>query len=209
MDSSRIFTQEIKERASLARGSKHRVCGSKSKKCHLSTDGMTQKQWEKRNGTVNTYKLNAPMVWVEFKALPTDLQKTYLTSLVKTYGANASDLSKMLGVSRNTFHAMLKKNDFGLKFPVGHSMSKAQREDWKLFLADGDGRLCPIHPAEEMPVETEEREKPTDVFEDTKMNMTQFSLTFHGKIDTAAIANSIRQLLGGCGYGKVEVICTL
>lgn len=41
------------------------------------------------------------------------------------------------------------------------------------------------------------------------MSMTQFSFTFQGKIDTSAIANSILQLLGENGCGKVEVVCTL
>lgn len=44
---------------------------------------------------MSTYKLDAPMRWDDFKAMPVDLQKQYLTNLVETYGATNEMLGDM------------------------------------------------------------------------------------------------------------------
>ena len=47
---------------------------------------------------MSTYKLDAPMRWDDFKAMPVDLQKKYLTNLVETYGATNEMLGDMFYV---------------------------------------------------------------------------------------------------------------
>ena len=47
---------------------------------------------------MSTYKLDAPMRWADFKAMPVDLQKKYLTNLVETYGATNEMLGDMFYV---------------------------------------------------------------------------------------------------------------
>lgn len=63
------FEYDCWQRKRLAQQAKYRKCGSKSKKCSMSTDHMTQKQWKERNGKVVTVNLNQPITWDEFKAL--------------------------------------------------------------------------------------------------------------------------------------------
>lgn len=205
---SSIFAQEVSERAIVARGAKHKVRGSKSRKCHMSTDGMTQRQWEKRNGAVNTYRLHQPMSWEEFKAYPVDIQREYLNRLISFYNVNATSLSEMFGVGASTIRSLIEKNELGIKFRVGHGMTRMQKVAWSDFIAgnssesaEGDAELACR--SEDTPTNTE------TCVQNQQMSMTQFSFTFQGKIDTVAIANSIRQLLGDRGYGKIEVVCTL
>ena len=47
---------------------------------------------------MSTYKLDAPMGWDDFKSMPVDLQKKYLTNLVETYGATNEMLGDMFYV---------------------------------------------------------------------------------------------------------------
>lgn len=54
------------ERKRLARQARYRKRGSKSKKCPMSTDYMTQKEWKERNGEVITMNLNRPVSWSVF-----------------------------------------------------------------------------------------------------------------------------------------------
>lgn len=44
------FDYEVMQRKRLARQAFHRKSGSKSKKCPMSTDHMTRKQWLERCG---------------------------------------------------------------------------------------------------------------------------------------------------------------
>ncbi len=205
-----IFSEEVSQRAGLARNARHKIGGSKSKKCPMSTDRMTQRQWEKRNGEVNTYRLTKPMSWAEFKAYPEDLQKEYLSSLVNTYGANLTTLGAMFGITAATVKEFVDKRGYDFGFKAGHRMTAEQRESWQKFLGVNNTEsnnmiVEPLSQREQEPIvynTTEERDIPP-------MSMTQFSFTFQGKIDTSAIANSILQLLGENGCGKVEVVCTL
>ena len=48
---------------------------------------------------MSTYKLDEPMNWESFKAMPEDLQKKYILNLQETYQANNDMLGKMFGVT--------------------------------------------------------------------------------------------------------------
>ena len=47
---------------------------------------------------MSTYKLDAPMRWDDFKDMPVDLQKQYLTNLIESYGATNEMLGDMFYV---------------------------------------------------------------------------------------------------------------
>ena len=57
---------------------------------------------------MSTYKLDAPMRWDDFKEMPADLQKQYLTYLVETYGATNEMLGDMFYVHPTYVGAMKK-----------------------------------------------------------------------------------------------------
>lgn len=52
------FDYDCLQKKRLARQARYRKCGSKSRKCPLPTDNMTQEEWKERCGEVLTIKLN-------------------------------------------------------------------------------------------------------------------------------------------------------
>lgn len=78
------FEYDCWQRKRIAQQAKYRKCGSKSKKCSMSTDHMTQKQWKERNGKVVTVNLNQPITWDDFKALTASMQEEYLKHMMET-----------------------------------------------------------------------------------------------------------------------------
>lgn len=92
------FDYDVLQKKRTAAGARHMKRGSRSKRCSLPSDNLTPAQLKRRNGPVSTYKLDAPMRWDDFKAMPVDLQKQYLTYLVETYGATNEMLGDMFYV---------------------------------------------------------------------------------------------------------------
>lgn len=218
------FEHDVAQRKKLARMAQYRKCGSKSKRCSLSTDGMTRKQWEKRNGEVMSVKLNKPMSWEEFKALSRTLQMEYLQNLVKEYGVSARSLAAMFGKTPQTVIDYLKKNELGFKFKRGNVMKPEQRSAWETFLS---GQREVVAPANAFALEPELFSEqayypcndealdvkigvltPTTTYQ-PKMNMRSFSLCFDGRIDVGAISNSLMSILGDDAEGKVDIVCNL
>ena len=92
------FDYDVLQKKRTAAGARHMKRGSRSKRCSLPSDNLTPAQLKRRNGPVSTYKLDAPMRWDDFKDMPVDLQKQYLTNLVETYGATNEMLGDMFYV---------------------------------------------------------------------------------------------------------------
>lgn len=135
------FEYDCWQRKRIAQQAKYRKCGSKSKKCSMSTDHMTQKQWKERNGKVVTVNLNQPITWDDFKALTASMQEEYLKHMMENYGANATSFAAMFGVQPLTIRRHIQMNKLNIKFPVGHSMSTAQSMDMKRFSLCFNGRI--------------------------------------------------------------------
>ena len=93
------FDYDAMQKKRIAHGASHMKRGSKSKKCTLPSDYLTDAQKRRLNGPVSTYKLDEPMSWESFKAMPEDLQKKYILNLQETYQANNDMLGKMFGVT--------------------------------------------------------------------------------------------------------------
>ena len=102
------FDYDVLQKKRTAAGARHMKRGSRSKRCSLPSDNLTPAQLKRRNGPVSTYKLDAPMRWDDFKAMPVDLQKQYLTYLVETYGATNEMLGDMFYV-HPTYVGAVKK----------------------------------------------------------------------------------------------------
>ena len=210
------FYKEISEQKRIARGAIHRKGGSKSKKCSMSTDYMTQKQWKERNGPVMSYAMNEPIAWESFKQMPKDLQEQYVKNLVEKYGATYTNLSELFEVSVTTIRKYFEKQEIIPGCQVGHRMNAAQRVVWAEFLG--------IEEEEESVEISEETEVPEEIVEDTAESekepetetvklepaksaceMNRFSVEFKGQIDVDMIANSLRMILGNTSNGKLRV----
>ena len=110
------FDYDAMQKKRIARGASHMKRGSK--KCTLPSDYLTAAQKRRLNGPVSTYKLDEPMNWENFKAMPEDLQKKYILNLQETYQANDKMVGKMFGKSDVTVGEHRKR--LGLN-PIGKS----------------------------------------------------------------------------------------
>lgn len=204
------FEFDCMKKKQLAGQAKYRKRGSKSKKCSLPSDGMTNKQWKERCGPVITYNPNKPMVWEDFKKLPDHIQTEYITNLQHKFGVTAVDLGKMFGVQPLTVRKHADANNLGVEFPRGHAMSAAKKAEWDKFVCpeQGEPAFLDDEECEEWPVEEPVGDMPAPA-QPEAMKMKNFSLRFSGNIDVNMIANSLKWILGESSNGELEIICNL
>ena len=167
---------------------------------------------------MSTYKLDAPMMWDDFKAMPVDLQKQYLTYLVETYGATNEMLDDMFYV--HPTHVGAVKKALGVISNNPRHLSKEKKlirdQMWAAFcngvVGGGDAvKETPRAPekVETLPVRC------SDVLEETAMapadteapdeaepvivkipmlDMTELSATFNGWFTPEAFLGWITKL---------------
>lgn len=198
----RDFDYEVRQRKTLARQSRYRKCGSKCKGCKLSTDGMTRRQWEKRNGEVVTYKLNKPMTWAEFRSMDKDIQLEYICSLIDKYDISVSAFAQMFDVTVQNVRSYLRGRDLSALFSQGR-MKAEQKEVWQDFLS---GRIG-SEPGNDTTITEQsptippaEQERPSK-----SMDMTEVVLVFSGELDYNDITNSLKSILGDTAVGRLSV----
>lgn len=203
------FEFDCMKKKQLAGQAKYRKRGSKSKKCSLPSDGLTNKQWKERCGPVISYNPNKPMEWEDFKKLPTYIQAEYITNLQHKFGVTAVDLGKMFGVQPLTVRKHADANNLGVEFPRGHAMSAAKKAEWDKFVCpEQDEPAFLDDECEEWPVEEPVGDMPAPAQPEV-MKMKNFSLRFFGNIDVNMIANSLKWILGESPNGELEIICNL
>ena len=193
------FEFDCLQKKRLAQQAKYRKRGSKSKKCPMSTDHMTKKQWIERCGKIVTIKMDSPVSWASFKELSKQTQEEYLKNLMEKYHINASSIAEMFHITPITVRRHIATQGLAVSFPVGHSMNAEDRRAWELFLS-GDA----VEQSEnEVSAENEE------TCDEEPMSMCSFSLRFSGKIDVSMISNSLIRILGDHSVGEIEVTCNL
>lgn len=220
------FDYDCLQKKRLAGQAKYRKCGSKSKKCTLPSDNLTQKQWKERCGPVVSFNFSKPMLWGNFKKLPVTVQTEYITNLQKKYGVTAVDLAGMFGVQALTVRKHADANNLGVSFPRGHSMNATRRAEWNEFLCEVTKNAvdsAPEEPVKDVLVEEDLRETTGNEAltaqaesnstitpaEPKVMNMKKFNLQFVGVINVDMIANSLKLILGDQSNGELEIICNL
>ena len=152
------FDYDVLQKKRTAAGARHMKRGSRSKRCSLPSDHLTPAQLKRRNGPVSTYKLDEPMKWDDFKAMPVDLQKQYLTNLVETYGATNEMLGDMFYV--HPTHVGAVKKALGVISNNPRHLSKEKKtirdQMWAAFCNGvvGGGDAVKETPKEPKKVET-------------------------------------------------------
>ena len=215
------FAYDCLQRKRLAQQAKHRKCGSKSKKCSLSTDHMTQRQWKQRNGEIVMINLNQPMDWGAFKGLPKHLQEEYLANLQERFHINCSSLSEMFNVHKQTIRNYCKSTGLGIDFPSGHRMNAEQLLTWQRFLnrESAEEQETASRSQEPDDEDTTEADKACVESESdtsfkgkqgvSQTTMTSFTLCFQGKLDVNMISNSLLRIIGNESSGEIKIVCKL
>lgn len=221
------FEYDCYQRKQLTYGARHRVNGSKSRKCPMSTDHMTQKQWRERNGAVVTVSMKEPMTWSKFITLSKTMQEDYIRALQNDFGATGQQFIQMFKISNKTFYNYLRDHDLNITFKPGKKMTKSQREVWEYFINRNEDTASQSKEkskkekvAEDLTAPpSEDKKVSTDTIipesnssnisnipsRDGSMRMDTFSLKFTGTIDVDMIANSLRSMLGSNSAGTVEI----
>lgn len=102
--------QEIREQKDIANQARNRRgTTGKSGKVRLSSDNLTQKQWEAKNGAVKSYRMNDPMTWEQFNELPDDLKVMYIKAIRKKYNTPDYILAACMGVDVDVFKSKLQE----------------------------------------------------------------------------------------------------
>ena len=133
-----ILREDARSKKSSGRGVYSRKRGSKSKSCSLPSDRLTEKQKKELSGEVKTYNLSVRLSYAEFKQLPPDLMTEYVNRLVRTYGANFSDIAQSMGITSETLRVFRDSHPGFPKFkPGGRSAwTKSTASEWAEFIRD-------------------------------------------------------------------------
>ena len=141
-DEKFTFIEDVREKKRTATGAHHKRthCG-KGGAIRFPSDFMTKKELRAMNGEVKEYRLNDPMSWKEFKAMPDDIKIIYIKALRQKYNVSDTKIMEMLGVSGFTFCKEVKRLGIG----AGH---RSGRTKW-----DEDGWYAWVNG---VPVKTED-----------------------------------------------------
>ena len=81
-DETYVFIQDVKEKKTTARSARHtRTHCGRGGRVRLPSDNLSKKELMKMSGECKSYRLNSPMSWDEFKAMPDDIKITYIKLL--------------------------------------------------------------------------------------------------------------------------------
>ena len=136
------FDFDVMTKKRIARGAAARKCGSKSRRCTLPSDYLTDAQKKARNGKMSTYNLSKPMTYEQFKLMPRDLQREYLLKLRNDMHASARVIAQMFGCSDETVRVVIRNlgiNTGGKKM----YMNLDQLLRWNNWLS-GDAANTPV-----------------------------------------------------------------
>jgi len=179
------FDYEVMQRKRLARQASHKKCGSKSKKCPMSTDHMTRKQW----------------------------LEEYLLDMIHKYSTTASDLARLFGIGASTVTRHCGTQEIGIKFSPGKKMPKDKRDAFeRLFLVEEGASPLPATTDTRDVVEAPtvhrldmSKAKPSSA----GMEMTDFSMSFQGDINVEMVVNSILAMLIPGSKVRLDVRCSV
>lgn len=202
------FDYDCYQKKSVAHSAVRRKCGSKSKKCSLPSDRMTQKQWNERCGQVMSYNIGRPMAWAEFSQLPKDLKEEYMNNLIEKYNANARTMSEVFGVSVATVFRAVKNDGLNVTFLKGKHPTGEKLEAFKQFM-NGESSHVEDAVSESIEVEQEVSEGTDPVGDIQKTKLDSFTMNFSGKIDVDMLANSLKYILGNNTNAKISISCSL
>lgn len=195
------FDSEVRERKRLVSSARHKKNGSKSKRCSLPSDHLTERQWKARCGEIMEYKLSSPVPWAEFKRYPRDIQEMYIQNIVEKYHVTASDLGRLFGCHYATISRFCQKQGLHVPFAVGRRMSAEEKAAFEKLFAEVAA------PAQE----TAELECP-DVEELDKvppMSMRSFSVHFDGPFDPTMVLNSLSSILHDGERVSIYITCEI
>ena len=130
-DEEYLYYQDVREKKVTGYSArKQRSHCGKSGRVRFPSDNLTKKELMKMNGECKSYRLNEPMTWDEFRAMPDDIKVTYIMALRAKYNAPVAAIAKMMGTDRANLSRYLLRLGFD-KMPHGnHKWDKMGFSEW-------------------------------------------------------------------------------
>lgn len=179
------FVSDIRERKGMARGSYAKVNGSKSKKCTLPSDFLTEKERKKLNGECSTWNLDYFYTFESFKEMPLGIQVEYVNHIVDKWSVSIAVIAvELFGKSTNYLYEYGKKNDI-----TWHKQARTSKSLTLAFIsAIRASRECSEPSEQEAEVKPSEEEKPvesekTAIKEKSGYSMDRVELDMNNEID--------------------------
>lgn len=199
-DEKFVFIQDVKDKKITARSSHNRKThAGKGGAVKFPSDYLSKKELKAMNSEVTTYRMNDPMLWREFKAMPDDIKVCYIKAIQQKYDAPVSAIAEMMGVHLSA----VSKEMCRLKINTGKRGKRAW--DKEGFLAWWKGAPTTVcsedkkDPATLGPVEDVCGTAPTSEIETPPVKRTATpcsgGMTFEGDVDAAL--DTLRLILGG------------
>lgn len=82
------------------------------------------------SGECKSYRLNSPMSWHEFRAMPEDLQIAYIKAIKEKYNPTITAIGKMMGVERANLSKYLMNLGFEKQERGTHPWDKEGFAEW-------------------------------------------------------------------------------
>ena len=137
------FMSDCRDKKVTARSARStRTHNGKRGAVKFPSDYLTKKERTAMNGKVETYRLNEPMTWDNFKQLPEDLMKDYIKAIREKFNAPDSYIAEMMGIS----HACLGGYIRTLGLGRGKDCGSRRTWDKERFLAWSHGvDICAVN----------------------------------------------------------------
>jgi len=119
-DETCSFISDVKEKGTIARSSKSRCTYSRGGKVRFPSDNLSKKELMKMNGECKSFRLNDPMSWDEFKALPDDLKVTYIKLLRQKFNVPDKHIAEMFGINKDYIYRRFKALGLGRDIKTSH-----------------------------------------------------------------------------------------
>lgn len=114
-DETYAYIQDVTSRKRVAQSARNRrTHNGKGGRVKLPSDYLTRKELNAMNGKVESYRLNDPMKWDEFKKMPDDLKADYIKLIRAKFAVPDTEIADMLGIHRVTFSKYAKMLGCGL-----------------------------------------------------------------------------------------------
>lgn len=131
-DEQYLFEQDSREKKNVARGARHtRTHCGKGGAVKFPSDYLTAKERKAMNGEVESYRMNSPISWKEFKSWPDEHKITYIKLLRQKYNVPDSYIAEMMGVGKSTLCGLLDK--LGLTKGAGYGARNWDKEAFYIW----------------------------------------------------------------------------